>query len=93
MTGPSLDLISLPPNPVRAMFGQIEQLIETSGVQWRFLRSAMFARNAMRWWGPQILSGDVVRWPHLAAPTDLLDERDAVRTLSRTDAPERNRSL
>ena len=73
------------PNPVRAMFGQIERLIETSGLQWTFLRSGMFAANALRWWAPQIRAGDILRWPHLGAPTAPIDERDlaavAVRAL------------
>src|ERR1700742_1936595 len=73
------------PNPLRAMFEQIEQLIETSNLQWTFLRPGMFSANAIRWWAPQIRAGDVVRWPYLAAPTAPIDERDiaavAVRTL------------
>ena len=64
---------------------QIERLIETSGLQWTFLRPGMFAANALRWWAPQIRAGDVVRWPYLAAPTAPIDERDiaavAVRAL------------
>ena len=73
------------PNPLRVMFEQIERLIETSGLQWTFLRPGMFAANALSWWAPQIRVGDVVRWPHLAAPTAPIDERDiaavAVRAL------------
>ncbi len=73
------------PNPLRTMFEQIERLIETSGLQWTFLRPGMFAANALSWWAPQIRAGDVVRWPHLAAPTAPIDERDiaavAVRAL------------
>jgi uncharacterized protein YbjT (DUF2867 family) len=73
------------PNALRATFEQIERLIETSGLQWTFLRPGMFAANALRWWAPQICAGDVVRWPHLAAPTAPIDERDiaavAVRAL------------
>jgi uncharacterized protein YbjT (DUF2867 family) len=46
----------------------------------------MFAANALRWWAPQILAGDVVRWPYLSTPTAPVDERDvaavAVRALS-----------
>ena len=45
----------------------------------------MMAANALSWWAPQIRAGDVVRWPHLAAPTAPIDERDiaevAVRAL------------
>jgi len=73
------------PNPLRAMFEQIERLIEASRLQWTFLRPGMFAANALSWWAPQIRAGDVVRWPHLAAPTAPIDERDiaevAVRAL------------
>lgn len=73
------------PNPLRVMFEQIERLIETSGLQWTFLRPGMFAANALSWWAPLIRVGDVVRWPHLAAPTAPIDERDiaevAVRAL------------
>src|SRR5438477_6022103 len=72
-------------NPLRVMFGQIEQLIETSGVEWTIVRPGMFAANALSWWAPQIRSGDVVRWPYLAVPTAPIHERDiaavAVRAL------------
>jgi len=64
---------------------RIERLIETSGVEWTFLRAGLFAGNARHFWGPQIRAGDVVRWPYLDAPTAPTDERDlaavAVRTL------------
>ena len=67
------------------MFEQIERLIETSGLQWTFLRPGMFAANALHWWAPQIRVGDLVRWPYLAAPTAPVDERDiaavAIRAL------------
>jgi uncharacterized protein YbjT (DUF2867 family) len=73
------------PNPLRAMGEQIERLIETSGVQWTFLRPGMFASNALLWWAPQIRACDVVRWPYLATPTAPIHERDiaaaAVRAL------------
>jgi uncharacterized protein YbjT (DUF2867 family) len=74
------------PNQVTALHAEIERLIETSGRQWTFLRPGMFAANALWWWAPQIRAGgDVVRWPHLAAPTAPIHERDiaavAVRAL------------
>jgi uncharacterized protein YbjT (DUF2867 family) len=73
------------PNPSRTRAETIERLIETSGLQWTFLRPGMFAANALLWWAPQIRAGDVVRWPHLDAPTAPIHERDiaavAVRTL------------
>src|SRR5262249_35678880 len=71
--------------PVRGLHAQIEQLIEASGLQWTFLRPGMFAANARFWWATQIRAGDVVRWPHVAAPTAPIHERDiaavAVRAL------------
>jgi len=73
------------PNSSRALAQQIEQLIETSGLGWTFLRPGMFAANALRWWAPQIRAGAVVRWPYLAVPTAPIHERDiaavAVRAL------------
>jgi glutaminase len=73
------------PNPARVVAERIERLIEISGVEWTFLRAGMFAGNARHFWGPQIRTGDVVRWPYLNAPTAPTDERDvaavAVRTL------------
>jgi uncharacterized protein YbjT (DUF2867 family) len=73
------------PNPSRTMGEHIERLIESSGLQWTFLRPGMFAANARRWWAPQIRAGDVVRWPHPAVPTAPIHECDiaavAVRAL------------
>jgi uncharacterized protein YbjT (DUF2867 family) len=73
------------PNPVAALHAEIERLIETSGLQWTFLRPGMFAANARRWWAPQIRAGDIVRWPYPSALTAPIHERDiaavAVRAL------------
>jgi uncharacterized protein YbjT (DUF2867 family) len=73
------------PNPHRAMVKQIEQLIETSGLEWTFLRPGMLAANALGWWASQIRGGDVVRWPYAEVPTAPIHERDitavAVRAL------------
>ena len=73
------------PNPGRTMVEQIERLIETSGLQWTFLRPGMFAANALSWWASQIRAGAAVRWPYLAVPTAPIDARDiaavAVRAL------------
>ncbi len=73
------------PNASRARAELLERLIETSGLDWTFLRPGMFALNALDWWAPQIRAGDVVRWPYLEVPTAPIDERDiaavAVRTL------------
>ena len=64
------------PNAGRTLAERIERLIETSGLEWTFLRAGMFAGNARHFWGPQIRTGDVVRWPYLDAPTAPIDERD-----------------
>lgn len=73
------------PNPSRTQTEQIERMIETSGLDWTFLRPGMLASNSRHWWAPQICSGDVVRWPYLRVPTAPIDERDiaavAVRAL------------
>ena len=73
------------PNPSRDAAERLERLIETSGMEWTFLRAGMFAGNARHFWGRHIRAGDVVRWPYLNAPTAPTDERDlaavAVRTL------------
>jgi uncharacterized protein YbjT (DUF2867 family) len=39
------------PNPSRDMAERIERLIETSGLEWTFLRAGMFAGNARHFWG------------------------------------------
>ncbi len=73
------------PNPLRKLFEDLEHLIESSGLEWTFLRPGMFADNTLAWWGPQIRAANVVRWPYAAAPTAPIDMRDisavAVRTL------------
>src|SRR5262249_27515269 len=60
-------------------------LIEDAGIEWTFVRPGMFASNSPGFWGAQIRAGGPVRWPHLAAPTAPIDERDiaavAVRAL------------
>ena len=71
------------PNAGRELALRIERLIEESGIQWTFLRPGMFAANARFWWGPQIRSGDIVRWPYLAVPTAPIDERDIAAVAAR----------
>jgi uncharacterized protein YbjT (DUF2867 family) len=64
------------PNPSRDLAERMERLIETSGMEWTFLRAGMFAGNARHFWGPQIRGGGVVRWPYLNVHTAPTDERD-----------------
>lgn len=72
------------PNPSRARAELLERLIESSGLDWTFLRPGMFALNALGWWAPQIRAGDVVRWPYLKVPTAPVDERDIAAVAMRT---------
>ena len=71
------------PNPSRVLAQQIEQRIETSGLEWTFLRPGMFAGNSRHFWGPQIRAGNLVRWPYLSAPTAPIDERDIAAVATR----------
>jgi uncharacterized protein YbjT (DUF2867 family) len=78
------------PNPARDLTERIERLIETSGMEWTFLRAGIFAGNARHFWGPQIRAGDVVRWPYLDAPTAPTDERDLAAVAVRALCEERH---
>jgi len=73
------------PNAMSLLNGKIEELIESSGLDWTFLRPGMFAANSAEWWAPQIRAGDHVRWAYLETPTAPVDEHDmaavAVRAL------------
>ena len=44
----------------------------------------MFAANALAWWAPQILVGDVVRWPYADAATAPIHEQDIAAVALRT---------
>jgi uncharacterized protein YbjT (DUF2867 family) len=67
------------------IWGQIEQLIERSGLAWTFLRASGFAANTLAW-ADQIRDEGVVRWPYGGAARSLIHERDiadvAVRALT-----------
>ena len=73
------------PNGLRAIHAGVEQLIETSGLRWTFLRPGPFALNCRNWWAPQLRTSDVVRWFYAHAATAPVHERDiaavAVRAL------------
>jgi uncharacterized protein YbjT (DUF2867 family) len=65
--------------------GRMERLVETSGMDWTFLRPRGFAANTLMW-ADQIRAGDTVRWIHGAATRSLIHEHDiasvAVRALT-----------
>ncbi len=71
------------PNGLRAVHAGLEQLIEASGLRWTVLRPGVFALNCLNWWGPQIASGDVVRWFYADAETAPVHERDIARSAAR----------
>src|SRR5205823_3519138 len=64
------------PNGLRLLHAEIERRIETSGLEWTFVRPGMFSANCQAWWAGQIRAGDVVRWPHIASHTAPIDEHD-----------------
>jgi uncharacterized protein YbjT (DUF2867 family) len=70
------------PIPLHA---EMERLIETSGLEWTFLRPGGFATNTLMW-APQVRAGGVVRWPFAAAARSLIHEADiaAVAVLALT---------
>jgi uncharacterized protein YbjT (DUF2867 family) len=67
------------------IWGEIEQLIEQSGLAWTFLRASGFAANTLAW-ADQIRDEGLVRWPYGGAARSLIHERDiadvAVRALT-----------
>jgi uncharacterized protein YbjT (DUF2867 family) len=66
------------------VWGQVEGLLERSGLAWTFLRAGGFATNTLMW-AEQIRAEGVVRWPYGQAARSLIHERDiadvAVRAL------------
>jgi uncharacterized protein YbjT (DUF2867 family) len=57
------------------VWGQVEQVIEKSGVEWTFLRAGGFAANTLAW-AEEIRSEGVVRWVYGEAARSLIHERD-----------------
>jgi len=67
------------PNPLANLHAEIERLIQSSAVQWTFLRPGMFAANSLHWWAPQLRADSnatVIRWPYAEAPTAPVHEAD-----------------
>jgi uncharacterized protein YbjT (DUF2867 family) len=62
-------------NPIGAFHAVIEDAIESSGLEWTFLRPGAFASNACQW-ADQVRTGDVVRLPFGAAVTSPIHEAD-----------------
>ncbi|MET7543030.1 NAD(P)H-binding protein [Streptomyces sp. NPDC005349] len=72
------------PNPMARLHAEIERLITAAGLESTLIRPGMFNSNARLWWAPTIRDGGVIRWPHGAAETAPIDERDLAAVAART---------
>jgi uncharacterized protein YbjT (DUF2867 family) len=72
------------PNPMAALFAEIERLIAAAGLDSTIIRPGMFASNALFWWAAAIRGDGVVRWPYGAAETAPVDDRDVAAVVART---------
>src|SRR5262249_27830614 len=72
------------PNPMAELYADIERRIETSGLEWTFIRPGMLDSNALFWWAPTIRAGAAVRWPYGGAETAPIDDRDVAAVAART---------
>jgi uncharacterized protein YbjT (DUF2867 family) len=77
------DDLQVQTDPVARMFGAIETGVKQSGLEWTIIRSGPFAANALSWWKPQILRGDVVRWPYGGATYAPIHEWDVAAVATR----------
>jgi uncharacterized protein YbjT (DUF2867 family) len=64
------------PNPLSAMLSTIERHIESTPLQYTFIRPGIFADNCISWWGSAFRNNEPIRWPLLQAPTAPIDTRD-----------------
>jgi uncharacterized protein YbjT (DUF2867 family) len=71
------------PNPMARFHADLERALANAGLRPTILRPGMFASNVQLWWGPAIRKGDAVRWPHGAAETAPVDERDIAAVAAR----------
>ena len=71
------------PNPMAALYADIERRVTAAGLASTIVRPGMFASNALFWWGPAIRGDRVVRWPYGAAETAPIDDRDVAAVAAR----------
>jgi uncharacterized protein YbjT (DUF2867 family) len=62
---------------------ELDHAARDSGLDWTTLRASSFAGNAARAFGPQLRSGEVVRYPFRAFQESLVDERDIAEVAAR----------
>jgi uncharacterized protein YbjT (DUF2867 family) len=72
------------PNPMAALYADIERRIAAAGLESTVIRPGMFASNALLWWAPAIRAGRVIRWPYGEAETAPVDDRDVAAVAART---------
>lgn len=72
------------PNSLRGQHAELERLLSAATASPVILRPGIFSSNALHWWAPQIVKGDIVRWPFGAAETAPVDERDIAAVAART---------
>ncbi|MFE5396091.1 SDR family oxidoreductase [Streptomyces sp. NPDC056568] len=72
------------PNPTARLHADLEDLVTATGLDTTIIRPGMLASNALAWWAPAIRAGQVVRWPHAAAETAPVDDRDVAAVAART---------
>jgi len=72
------------PNPLAVLHADIERLIAAAGLESTIIRPGMLASNALFWWAAAIRGDGVVRWPHGAAETAPVDDRDVAAVAART---------
>lgn len=72
------------PNAMAALHADIERHLAISRLDSTIIRPGMLASNALAWWAPMIRAGQAVRWPHGAAETAPIDDRDVAAAAART---------
>ncbi|MGW5973288.1 SDR family oxidoreductase [Streptomyces sp. NPDC055186] len=72
------------PNPMAVLHADIERLVAATGLESTIIRPGMLASNSLAWWAPAIRAGEVVRWPHGAAESAPVDDRDVAAVAART---------
>src|SRR5207245_9167241 len=75
------------PNPMAVLHADIERLIAAAGLESTIIRPGVFASNALFWWATTIRADGVVRWPHGAAETAPVDDRDVAAVAAGTLYP------
>ena len=71
------------PNPMAALYADIERRIAATGLEWTIVRPGIFASNTVAWWANAMRGDGLVRWPYGAAETAPVDDRDVAAVAAR----------